>query len=172
MAPGFSTWRRWVAPRSSNGSAFGSPGEQEVAPLAEDGVAVLAEHRERRMSDATRFLAAERPLHHRGQPLPEEGVRIGDGLVDRTGERPLERVAVVGPAYARPVGDRQVVCVRRSGGLVVRGDCPLGEARHAEFVGGGARLVEEPAAFGGREQEVAEVAARHGEEGSRVDAFA
>jgi hypothetical protein len=31
--------------------------------------------------------------------------------------------------------------------LFVRGDCPLGEARHAELVGGGARLLEEPAAL-------------------------
>jgi uncharacterized protein len=32
--------------------------------------------------------------------------------------------------------------------LFVRGDCPLGDARHAELVGGGARLLEEPVALG------------------------
>jgi hypothetical protein len=32
--------------------------------------------------------------------------------------------------------------------LFVRGDCPLGEARHAELVRGGARLLEELAALG------------------------
>ena len=32
--------------------------------------------------------------------------------------------------------------------LFVRGGCPLGEARHAELVGGGARLLEKPAALG------------------------
>jgi hypothetical protein len=32
--------------------------------------------------------------------------------------------------------------------LFVRGDCPLGEARHAELVRGGARLVDELAALG------------------------
>jgi hypothetical protein len=30
----------------------------------------------------------------------------------------------------------------------VCGDCPHGEARHAELIGGGARLLEEPAALG------------------------
>jgi hypothetical protein len=32
--------------------------------------------------------------------------------------------------------------------LLVRGDCPLGEVWHAELIGRGARLLEEPAALG------------------------
>lgn len=49
---------------------------------------------------------------------------------------------------------------------------PAGEARHAEFVGGGACLVDESAALGGREQEGAEVEARHREEGASVHTLA
>ena len=76
------------------------PREQEVASLAEDGVAVLAEDGERGLGDASRFLAPERPLHHRGQFLAEERVRVRHGLVEGTGERLLEHGAVVGPADA------------------------------------------------------------------------
>ncbi len=50
---------------------------------------------------------------------------------------------------AQPIGETKRSRQARPGhSLFVRGDCPLGEARHAELVGGGARLLEEPAALG------------------------
>jgi hypothetical protein len=48
----------------------------------------------------------------------------------------------------------------------------LGERREAEVGGGRPRLVEQPAALGRGEQQRAEVEARHGEEGRRVQALA
>jgi hypothetical protein len=46
-------------------------------------------------------------------------------------------------------GETGLVALVASGhSLFVRSDCPLGEARHAELVGGGSRLLEEPAALG------------------------
>jgi hypothetical protein len=99
--------------RKLEGLDVRQPGEQEVASLAEHRNAVFPGDDERRLGDASRFVVAERPLCHRGQFLAEERVGVGHGLVDRTGERLLERGAVVGSADAAHPGvdgSRLVAC--------------------------------------------------------------
>jgi hypothetical protein len=78
-------------------------------------------------------------------------------------KEPAGGAAAAGSSVARPCLVRSVssgslryplsfsrgaVRLVRGHSLFVCADCPLGEARHAELVGGGARLLEEPAALG------------------------
>ena len=100
MPPGFCTCSRSPGVRKLEGLDVSEPPEQEVAALAEDRDAVLPEDEQRRLGDAFGLLGAERQ-HHRRQLMAEERVGVGDGLVDRSRERPVEHGAVVRPQVPR-----------------------------------------------------------------------
>ena len=97
---GFSTWRRCVAPSSSNGSARGSHSSSRSRRSRKTANAVLADEGQRRLGDAQRVRGTERPLHDGRELLAEERVGIGHGLLDRARERALERLSVSGAADA------------------------------------------------------------------------
>lgn len=72
----------------------GQEREQEFVSLPErrrDLVAVGPQDGQDWLGDAPRLLLAERELHQRGPLLTEERVGVPHGLVEGTGNRPLER---------------------------------------------------------------------------------
>ena len=71
------------------------PREQKLPSLRERRSGELPEDRESGLRDPSRILPRERPLLQRRKLLAEERVSVFDGLLEGTGERLIQRAAVV-----------------------------------------------------------------------------
>jgi hypothetical protein len=91
-------------------------------------VAVATEHRQDRLGDAGGVLLGERPPLERRQLLAEEGVRVGDGLVERSWEDVVQDRPVARPGDPSIQMSTAWPQAARLGTAISAGSCSVSEA--------------------------------------------